>query len=98
VPNSWEPRFDVVNEQDLSGLNFFVTSRSEPTLIKQITDFPSKQVCRLEEVSLEESSADIKVFLSTHLARCATTLRIQQLASAMVLGISLGHLIRILSM
>jgi NACHT domain len=73
--------FDVVNEQDLSGLKFFVTSRLEPTLVKQITEFPNKQVCRLEEVSLEESSADIKVFLSTHLAQCATTQQIQQLAS-----------------
>jgi WD40 repeat protein len=73
--------FDVVNEQDLSGLKFFVTSRLEPTLVKQITAFPNKQVCRLEEVSLEESSADIKVFLSAHLALCATTQQIHQLAS-----------------
>jgi hypothetical protein len=38
-------------------------------------------VCRLQHVSLEESSADIKVFLGTHLAQCATTQQIQQLAS-----------------
>jgi hypothetical protein len=73
--------FDVVHEQDLSGLKFFVTSRSEPTLVKKITAFPNKQVRRLEEVSLEERTANIKVYLSTHLAQCATTQQIQQLAS-----------------
>jgi hypothetical protein len=66
--------FDVVNEQDLTGIKFFSISRLEPTLVKQVTEFPNKQVCCLDEMSLEESSADIAVFLTTDLAQCPTML------------------------
>jgi NACHT domain len=71
--------FDVLEKEVLSGLKFFVTSRSDPGLVKQITSFPDKQVCRLEEVPLLESSADIKLYLEDNLADCATVEQIQQL-------------------
>jgi hypothetical protein len=76
--------FEVVraNQEDLAGLKFFVTSRSEPTLVKQIEGFSSKQVCRLEKVPVEESSADIKVYLKANLDECATPEQIDQLVSA----------------
>jgi NACHT domain len=71
--------FEVVNKQDLSGLRFLVTSRSEPSLVKQIESFANKQVCRLEHVRIQESSADIKVYLSAKLAECASPGQIDQL-------------------
>jgi hypothetical protein len=73
--------FDVLEKADLSGLKFFVTSRSDPTLVKRIASFPAKQVCRLEEVPLLESSADIKLYLEDNLAGCATDEQIDQLVS-----------------
>ncbi|KAH6907740.1 WD40-repeat-containing domain protein [Coprinopsis sp. MPI-PUGE-AT-0042] len=71
--------FDVVEQ--LPGLKFFVTSRSDPALVKRILSFPSKQICRLEEVTLEESSADIKMYLEENLTECANPQEIQQLVS-----------------
>jgi hypothetical protein len=53
----------VVKEHDLSGLKFFVTSRLEPALVEQIEAIDDKQVCRLEQMPVEESSADIKLYL-----------------------------------
>ncbi|KAH6892666.1 hypothetical protein BKA70DRAFT_1162165 [Coprinopsis sp. MPI-PUGE-AT-0042] len=73
--------FDVANQQDLLGLKFFVTSRSEPALVKQIESFTNKQIFRLEEVPLEQSNADIKLYLNENLAQCATPEQIQQLVS-----------------
>ncbi|KAH6880195.1 hypothetical protein BKA70DRAFT_1411870 [Coprinopsis sp. MPI-PUGE-AT-0042] len=70
---------DIVDQQDLSGLKFFVTTRSEPALVKRIESFSNKQVCRLEQVPLKESSADIKVYLNENLAECATAEQIEQL-------------------
>ncbi|KAH6880217.1 hypothetical protein BKA70DRAFT_193755 [Coprinopsis sp. MPI-PUGE-AT-0042] len=49
--------FDVVNQEDLSGLKFFVTSRSEPTLVRRIESFPNKQVCRLASGATHRSDA-----------------------------------------
>ncbi|KAH6890046.1 WD40-repeat-containing domain protein [Coprinopsis sp. MPI-PUGE-AT-0042] len=73
--------FDVLEKEDLSGLKFFVTSRSDPALVKRIASFSNKQVCRLEEVPLEESSADIKLYLTQNLSECANDHQIQQLVS-----------------
>ncbi|KAH6896348.1 hypothetical protein BKA70DRAFT_1438269 [Coprinopsis sp. MPI-PUGE-AT-0042] len=73
--------FDVLEKEDLSGLKFFVTSRSDPALVKRIASFSNKQVCRLEEVPLEESSADIKLYLTQNLSKCANDHQIQQLVS-----------------
>jgi hypothetical protein len=71
--------FEVVNKEDLAGLKFLVTSRSEPSLVRRIESFPNKRVFRLEHVRIEESSADIKVYLSAKLAECASPRQIEQL-------------------
>ncbi|KAH6871265.1 hypothetical protein BKA70DRAFT_1131094, partial [Coprinopsis sp. MPI-PUGE-AT-0042] len=72
---------DIVDSQDLPGLRFFITSRSEPALVRRIQSFAKKQVCRLEEVPLEEASADIKLYLNENLGQSATPHQIQQLLS-----------------
>lgn len=71
--------FDAVSMHDLTGIKFLVTSRLEPALVKQIELFDNKQVCRLEQVPIEESSADIKLFLIEHLGDCASKEQIQLL-------------------
>jgi hypothetical protein len=65
--------FDVVSKQHLAGLKFLVTSRLDPDLVRRIESFPSKRVCRLEKVPLDQSSADIKVYLEANLAQCASS-------------------------
>jgi NACHT domain len=59
--------FDVLDKKDLPGLKFFVTSRSEQALVRQIQSFANKQIFRLEEVPVEESSKDIELYLKQHL-------------------------------
>lgn len=73
--------FDVVNanKDHLTGLKFLITSRSEPALVKRIEGFANKQVFRLEEVPLEQSSADIEIYLRQNLGECATSEDIRQL-------------------
>jgi NACHT domain len=69
--------FDVLNKQDLPGLKFFVTSRSDRGLVDKIQSFANKQIFRLEEVPVGESSKDIKLYLENNLA--ATKQQIDQL-------------------
>jgi hypothetical protein len=69
----------VAEQEDLSGLKFLITSRSEPALVERIESFPHKRVCRLEHVRIEESSADIKIYLISKLAECATSEQIETL-------------------
>jgi len=57
----------VINENRLKGLKFFATSRPDPTLVSRVGEFGDKQLCRLEEVPVEEAQSDIKVFLSASL-------------------------------
>jgi hypothetical protein len=70
---------EVAEQEDLSGLKFLITSRSEPALVKRIESFPNKRVCRLEHVRIEESSADIRIYLISKLAECATSEQIENL-------------------
>jgi hypothetical protein len=72
---------EVAEQEDLQGLKFLITSRSEPSLVTRIESFPRKQVCRLEHVRIEESSADIKVYLQSKLDQCATSEQIEQLVT-----------------
>jgi hypothetical protein len=71
---------DVVEQEDLSGLKFLITSRSEPALVERIESFPHKRVCRLEHVRIEESSADIRIYLTSKLG-WATAEQIEQLVA-----------------
>ena len=55
------------NENCLQGLKFFVTSRRDPDLVKYVNSFNSKQICRLDEVPLEEAQHDISLYLTAEL-------------------------------
>ncbi|KAH6900934.1 hypothetical protein BKA70DRAFT_731649 [Coprinopsis sp. MPI-PUGE-AT-0042] len=73
--------FNAVKDHQLTGLKFLVTSRLDHDLVKEVESFHSKQVCRLEQVPVEETNADIKLFLEEHLGNCASKEQILQLVS-----------------
>lgn len=58
---------NVINENRLNGLKFFVTSRPDPNLIAHVDSFADKQLYRLQEVPFEEAQADISTYLNTSL-------------------------------
>ncbi|RXW13805.1 hypothetical protein EST38_g12045, partial [Candolleomyces aberdarensis] len=58
---------DVINENHLPGLKFFVTSRSDPDLVAYVDSFERKQLYRLQDVEKEEVEADIETYLATNL-------------------------------
>ncbi|RXW12216.1 hypothetical protein EST38_g13638, partial [Candolleomyces aberdarensis] len=58
---------DVINENDLPGLKFFVTSRSDPDLVDYVDRFQRKQLYRLQDVEKEEVEADIETYLANSL-------------------------------
>ncbi|KAJ3514875.1 hypothetical protein NMY22_g14600 [Coprinellus aureogranulatus] len=55
----------AINEHDLPGLKFFVTSRSNPDLEIQVKQFKRKELYRLQDVGKVEVEADIKTYLET---------------------------------
>ncbi|KAJ2928482.1 hypothetical protein H1R20_g8640, partial [Candolleomyces eurysporus] len=72
VENKGGPAFlrallDVINENYLPGLKFFVTSRSDPDLVAYVDSFERKQLYRLQDVEKEEVEADIETYLATNL-------------------------------
>ena len=72
---------DIVKEHDLYGLKFLVTSRLEPALVEELESFEEKQVCRLEEITLEKTSADIKTHVQKALGGIATQEQLDQLVT-----------------
>ena len=57
----------VINEYDLRGLKFLVTSRSDPKVATLCKSFASEAVCRLQDVPIEEAKLDIETYLKTQL-------------------------------
>ena len=55
------------NEKCLSGLKFFVTSRSDQALVAHVTSLERKQLYRLQDVKAEEARADVATYLNTNL-------------------------------
>jgi hypothetical protein len=55
------------NEKYLSGLKFFVTSRSDQDLIAHVKSLERKQLYRLQDVKEEEARADITTYLNASL-------------------------------
>jgi hypothetical protein len=49
----------VINQNDLHGLKFLVTSRQDPTIVSLCESFNSKRVCHLHEVDTQEVKKDI---------------------------------------
>jgi hypothetical protein len=55
------------NERHLSGLKFFVTSRSDQGLVAHVKSLVRKQLYRLQDVKEEEACADVATYLNTSL-------------------------------
>ena len=61
----------AINEYDLRGLKFLVTSRSDPKVAALCESFASEAVCRLQDVPIEEAKSDIETYLKTQLPELA---------------------------
>ena len=61
----------TINEYDLRGFKFLVTSRSDPKVAALCESFASEAVCRLQDVPIEEAKSDIETYLKTHLPKLA---------------------------
>ena len=55
------------NERCLSGLKFFVTSRSDPGLVAHVKSLERKQLYCLQDVKEEEACADVAMYLNANL-------------------------------
>ena len=58
----------VINQNDLHGLKFLVTSRQDPTIVSLCESFNSKRVCHLHEVDTQEVKKDIMTNLTDKLS------------------------------
>ena len=61
----------AINECDLRGFKFLVTSRYDPKVATLCESFTSKAVCRLQNVPIEEAQSDIETYLKTQLPELA---------------------------
>ena len=61
----------AINEYDLRGLKFLVTSRSDPKVAALCKSFASEAVCRLQDVPIEEATSDIETYLKYQLPKLA---------------------------
>ena len=57
----------AIDECDLRGFKFLVTSRFDPKVAALCESFTSKAVCRLQDVPIEEAQSDIETYLKTQL-------------------------------
>ena len=60
----------AINEYDLRGLKFLVTSRSDPKVAALCESFAYEAVC-LQDVPIEEAKSDIETYLKTQLPELA---------------------------
>ena len=63
----------VINEYDLRGFKFLVTSRPDPKVAALCGSFASEAVCRLQDVPIEEARSDIEMYLKTQLPELANS-------------------------
>ena len=57
----------AINEYNLRGFKFLVTSRSDPKVAALCESFVSEAVCRLQDVPIDEAKSDIKTYLKAQL-------------------------------
>jgi NACHT domain len=69
----------AINEDDLRGLKFLVTSRSDPKVVTLCESFASEAICRLQDVPIEEATSDIETYLKTQLPKLATSPKFAEL-------------------
>ena len=63
----------AINQCDLRGFKFLVTSRSDPKVAALCESFTSEAVCRLQDVPIEEAKSDIETYLKTELPELASS-------------------------
>lgn len=59
----------VVDESDLRGFKFLVTSRPDPRVVTLCKSFTSEAVCWLQQVPIEEAESDIRTYLTAKLPK-----------------------------
>ena len=69
----------AINEYNLRGLKFLVTSRPDPNVATLCESFESEAVCRLQDVRIEEAKSDIEKYLKTQLPELAHTPKFSEL-------------------
>jgi len=63
----------LIDEYDLRGFKFLVTSRPDPEVVTLCESFTSEAVCWLQDVPIEEAELDIKMYLNTKLPKLASS-------------------------
>jgi len=61
----------VIDEYDLRGFKFLVTSRPDPEVVTLCESFTSDAVCWLQKVPIEEAESDIRTYLKAKLPKLA---------------------------
>ena len=69
----------AINEYNLRGFKFLVTSRSDPKIVALCDSFASEVICRLQDVPIEEAKLDIETYLKTQLPELASSPEFAQL-------------------
>jgi len=69
----------VINEFDLRGFKFLVTSRPDPEVVTLCESFTSEAVCWLQNVPIEEAESDIRTYLNAKLPKLAGVLELAEL-------------------
>ena len=59
----------AINEDNLRGLKFLVTSRADPKIVTLCESFASEAVCRLQDVPIGEAKSDIETYLNIKLPK-----------------------------
>ena len=57
----------AIDEYDLRGVKFLVTSRSDPEVVKLSESFASKATCDLREMGIEKAKVDVEMYLKVRL-------------------------------
>ena len=57
----------AIDEYDLRGVKFLVTSRSDPEVVKLSESFASKATCDLREMGIEKAKVDVEMYLKERL-------------------------------
>ena len=69
----------AIDEYNLTGFKFLVTSRSEPEVVTLCKSFTSEAVCWLQHVPIEEAELDIWTYLETKLPKLASNPKLAEL-------------------
>jgi hypothetical protein len=69
----------IIDEYNLRGFKFLVTSRSEPEVVTLCESFTSEAVCWLQHVPIEEVEMDIRTYLKTKLPKLVSSPELAEL-------------------